>query len=134
MLQTKNIFTFLLFFSIIIFAFYTCNIDKPEVKADTTSPYLNHHDSVQYVGMQTCRGCHADIYDTYIKTGMGKSFDNATPQKSDAFFNHHAIVYDTTSNLYYKPYFSNDSLFIHEFRLEGKDTIHSRRVEGFKSK
>lgn len=127
MMKARQVFYFLFTSFFIAFVFYTCNIDKPEVKADAVSPYLNHHDSVQYVGMQTCRSCHADIYDSYIQTGMGKSFDNATPQKSDAFFNHHAIVYDTISNFYYKPYFSNDSLYIHEFRVEGKDTVHSRR-------
>jgi hypothetical protein len=125
-MKARRLYFFITAIILVAIAFYTCNIDKPEAKADTVSPYLNHHDSVQYVGMQTCRSCHADIYDTYIQTGMGKSFDNATPQKSDAFFNHHAIVYDTINNFYYKPYFKNDSLFIHEFRLNKKDTIHSR--------
>lgn len=126
MLTTKNILFSLIFTLVVLIVSYNCNTDR-NILTDNSTPYLNHHDSVQYVGMQTCRSCHAAIYDTYIQTGMGKSFDNATPQKSDAFFNHHAIVFDTISNFYYKPYFSNDSLFIHEFRLEGKDTIHSRR-------
>jgi hypothetical protein len=94
--------------------------------SDKNEQWLNLNDSVQYVGMQTCRSCHADIYDTYILTGMGKSFDVATRQKSDAVFDKHAIVYDTLNDFYYLPYFKNDSLFIKEFRLEKNDTVHQR--------
>jgi hypothetical protein len=88
--------------------------------------FLNLNDSVQYAGMQTCRSCHAAIYDTYIQTGMGKSFGIANSTKSDAVFDKHAIVYDTLNDFYYQPFFNNDSLYIKEFRLSGKDTVHQR--------
>ena len=87
------------------------------------SKYLNHNDSVKYVGMQQCRACHTDIYNSYIETGMGKSFDLATPQKSSADFTKHHVVYDKLKNLYYHPYWKNNAMYILEYRLEGKDTI-----------
>ena len=90
------------------------------------SKYLNHNDSVKYVGMQQCRACHADIYNSYIETGMGKSFDLATPQKSSADFTKHHVVYDKFKNLYYHPYWKNNTMYILEYRLEGKDTIYKR--------
>ena len=52
-----------------------CNNPKVE---PLDSPYLNHADSVSYVGIETCMQCHYDIYETYIETGMGKSFSLAT--------------------------------------------------------
>ncbi|HXH19619.1 MAG TPA: hypothetical protein VNJ07_11115, partial [Chitinophagales bacterium] len=58
---------------------------------------------------------------------MGQSFFHATNTKSAAEFNGH-VVYDSVSNLFYKPFLNNDSLCIEEFRLNGKDTVH-RRVE-----
>src|SRR5690554_2901747 len=89
------------------------------------------HDSVAYVGMQQCRSCHQDIYDSFIQTGMGQSFGDATKEKSAADY-HNALVYDTLNNLYYHPYWKGDSLFFKEFRLsENGDTTHrseERRV------
>lgn len=76
--------------------------------------------------METCRSCHADKYETFVKTGMGLSFDEATHSKSSAKFSPHTTVYDTLNNFYYHPFWRNDSLFIKEYRLTGKDTTHQR--------
>ncbi len=88
--------------------------------------YLNLSDSARYVGMQTCRNCHQSVYDTYIRTGMGSSFGLATRQKSAADYTD-ATIFDKHSNLYYHAGWENDSLYITEFRLEKKDTTHSRK-------
>jgi hypothetical protein len=89
-------------------------------------PYASLNDTVKYVGMNTCRECHADIYDSFINTGMGKSFDNASYHKSSADFTSHEPVYDPYLDLYYLPYWDKDSLRILEFRLGQGDTIHKR--------
>jgi len=57
---------------------------------------------------------------------MGQSFDHATHNKSSARFYSHAILIDSIRNLYYHPYWKNDSMMIDEFRLQGKDTIYKR--------
>lgn len=88
--------------------------------------YLNHNDSVDYVGITVCKSCHGNVHDTYIHTGMGQSFANATRQKSAAEFGKHALVYDTASNFYYRPFWRHDSLMVKEYRLDGEDTIHQR--------
>jgi len=88
--------------------------------------FQNLHDTVDYVGMSTCASCHGDIYKTFIRTGMGESFDFATRQKSAATFNAHSSTYDSINNFYYQPYWENDSLYISEFRLQGTDTLHKR--------
>jgi len=76
--------------------------------------------------MQTCRSCHENIYETYIQTGMGQSFDIATKSKSSAKFDQHAVVYDKDLDFYYKPFWNKDTLYIKEFRLKGTDTTYSR--------
>lgn len=93
-------------------------------KSDTLT-YLNHSDSAKYVGMNTCKLCHQSIYTTFIKTGMGKSLDIATHQKSSADFKN-ATIYDKLSDFNYHAFWQKDSLFFNEFRLEKKDTTHSR--------
>lgn len=90
-----------------------------------TSLYLNHHDSAKYVGINTCQLCHQDIYNSFIKTGMGKSFDVASRKKSSADFTH-SIVYDRFSDFYYRAFWKGDSLSMMEYRLDGKDTVFKR--------
>jgi Tfp pilus assembly protein PilF len=107
---------------------FFCNSPERNEKATAEgSPWRNVYDtSVQYVGMGECRTCHESIYQTYIQTGMGQSFGHATRQKSAADFDAHALVYDKDLDYYYKPYWQNDSLYIMEFRTEGKDTVHKK--------
>jgi Flp pilus assembly protein TadD len=106
---------------------FFCNRPGEETES-ASSLWQNVYDpNATYVGMEKCRACHQSVYDTYIRTGMGQSFDYATKQKSAADFGAHAIVYDKELDYYYKPYWEDDSLFVLEYRLEGSDTIHHRR-------
>src|SRR4030095_17140480 len=76
---------------------FFCNSpQKDAAAAPEASPWRNVYDTtVHYVGMQTCHTCHENIYQTFIQTGMGQSFDHATRQKSAADFSPgHALVYD----------------------------------------
>ncbi len=88
--------------------------------------YLNHHDTVSYVGMDACRACHNSIYESFIQTGMGQSFNVASRQKSAAEFGKHQVVFDKWNNLHYYPFWKKDSMYIMEFRLQGKDTVYQR--------
>src|ERR1035438_4506017 len=53
---------------------------------DHSEKYLNLEDSIHYVGINTCKQCHMDIYRTFIQTGMGQSFGLASRTKSKAVF------------------------------------------------
>ena len=86
--------------------------------------YLNHNDTVKYVGKEECRMCHAEIYDSYMQTGMGQSFHFATKEHSALADSEMPLIHDTIKNLSYQPFWKNDSLYLNEFRLKGKDTIH----------
>ncbi len=103
-----------------------CSRPAPTSHWPVLKEYASLNDSVKYVGINSCKQCHVDIYNTFVHTGMGLSFDAATQQKTSARFDEHALVYDKYKNFYYKPYWQNDSLRLLEFRLEGKDTIHKR--------
>ncbi|MBL7765645.1 MAG: tetratricopeptide repeat protein [Chitinophagaceae bacterium] len=94
------------------------------------NPYRNIEDeNAHYVGMNECKSCHWQVYETFIKTGMGQSWGIANKSKSAADFSpSKALVYDTVKDLYYKPYWDGDSLCILEYRLQGRDTVH-RRME-----
>jgi len=116
----------IIYLSLLLGAFLLIYCNQEKGISSNTSQYLNLKDSVQYVGMETCRSCHADIHATFVHTGMGRSFDYATAKKSAATYGEHTLVYDEKSDFYYKPFFQNDTLYIQEFRLSGKDTVHQR--------
>ncbi len=123
--RTYPVTSFLLiaiFISVFVTLQWSCNDNQSVEK----SLYLNHNDSVKYVGMQTCQSCHAAIYNSFIQTGMGSSFGLATRIKSAANFGTHHVVFDKYNNFYYYPFWRNDSMFISEFRLKEKDTIYKR--------
>lgn len=92
----------------------------------SVSPYLNHGDSVRYVGAQACASCHADKYATFVQTGMGSSFGLATLRKSSAEFKNVKPVYDAYRNLYYLPFVRDSVIYIKEYRLENQDTVYAR--------
>ncbi len=118
-----------LFFAVFILSIaFSCGNDPIVSKKDSidsTLKWLNHHDSAQYVGKETCRKCHEGIYNTFLQTGMGKSIGAATKQRSSADFSH-TVIYDKFSDYYYKAFWQNDTFRILEFRLKGKDTVHKR--------
>jgi predicted CXXCH cytochrome family protein len=114
---------------LLLFFFSYCNnrgssVEVKEKQKDTLL-YLNHSYSARYVGMNTCRQCHQGIYNTFIETGMGKSFDLATRKKSSGDFSS-AFVYDKIDNFHYQAFWNHDSLYVKEFRLFKNDTVHKR--------
>ena len=104
-----------------------CNSVKP-VQATESNPHtwLNNSDTVKYVGINTCKKCHYDVYQSFIQTGMGQSFAHASKQKSKGHFEKIAPLYDKYSDLYYQPYWEDTILKLKEYRLAGKDTVHKR--------
>lgn len=125
-IKKKFIIVFLC--TVITLMLTVCDNSKKKVnfiQPSPTSSYLNHDDSAKYVGMPTCKGCHQKIYNTFIETGMGKSFDVAGRKKSSADFTS-ATIHDKAGDFNYKAFLHNDSLYFKEYRTDKNDTIHSR--------
>ncbi|MEP0546928.1 MAG: tetratricopeptide repeat protein [Rhodothermales bacterium] len=90
--------------------------------------YLNLGPEATYVGAETCRTCHPAQYETFMQSEMGRSFRAATLSNSDASWEGIEPVYDAERDLYYLPFHRGEDLFVMEYRLAGRDTVH-RRVE-----
>lgn len=115
-------------FSVVILTMVYCGNSRQQAEVIKANVYLNHSDTAKYVGMGQCKLCHQGIYNSFIETGMGKSFEHANKQKSAAKFDKHTVIYDKFLDFYYHPFWDGDSMKIMEFRLKGKDTI-LKRVE-----
>jgi tetratricopeptide (TPR) repeat protein len=122
----KIIGTFLLLTAFAFILTFHVNCSGDSTGSSDSTAYLNHSDTARYVGMQVCKACHYDKYETFMHTGMGQSFAEASAGKSSARFSGHDLVYDAKLNFYYKPYFSGGKMYIMEFRLDGRDTVHKR--------
>ncbi len=99
---------------------------QAQADRDFGAQFLNLHDSVKYVGKEVCRSCHADIYDSFLQTGMGRSFGLADLHRSKADWSGHELIYDEKLDFYYQAFTSDSALYMREFRLEGKDTVYQR--------
>lgn len=104
----------------------TCGQTDNAKDAAIVKSYKHLDGTIDYVGMAKCRQCHSDKFETFIHTGMGQSFDAATKEKSSGNFENHPSIYDKHTDLYYHPYWLKDSLYIIEYRLNGRDTTHKR--------
>jgi tetratricopeptide (TPR) repeat protein len=128
----RKAYSIIFFLFITAFAFFEACVEPKggniiAEKKDTLL-YLNHSDTAKYVGINTCKLCHQNIYNTFIKTGMGKSFDVASKQKSAGDYKHSSI-YDKISDLHYHAYWKSDSLNFMEYRTKGKDTTYKRNEQ-----
>lgn len=122
-MRAKWIWSLLPLLALVLLMFSKCGEQSSASAGD--HEFLNLNDTVQYIGMETCRSCHNNVYETYMRTGMGKSFGVADHEKSAARFTQHTAVFDTTNNLYYHPYWVDDTLYVQEYRVKGSDTTHS---------
>jgi hypothetical protein len=108
------------YFSAFLLIFYSC--DPGEV--NSYERYLNHNDTVKYVGKNQCKLCHMEIYNSFVETGMGSSISSSIRSNSNMSDTPN-LIYDSIKDLFYKPYWLNDSLWIKEFRLLNNDTVHT---------
>ncbi len=57
-----------------------------------------------YIDAVACAGCHAETWESYRKTGMGRSFARMTPQSALADFAQNNTYYHEASKRHYKAY------------------------------
>ena len=56
--------------------------------------YYNLSPHVSYVGNEECSYCHQDIYNSYLRTGMGRSFYRPTNQPQIENFSSGNHIFD----------------------------------------
>lgn len=122
-------FSVLILFLIGVLLFSKCANEKVDlILSNEEASYLGHEDSAAYVGIDVCKQCHYDKFETFIRTGMGSSFAKADSVKSIAQLSANSTLYDSFKDLHYHPYWSADSLVLNEYRLIANlDTSFSRK-------
>ena len=80
----------------------------------------------KYVGNAACESCHKRIFESYQETGMGKSYYRPSKENIIEKFDNQSVVHDSILNFSYFPFWKKDSMYVMEFRLQGKDTLYKR--------
>jgi hypothetical protein len=123
--MNKYVYLLLIFCLAIVFnqcdSFFLNNANQNQ----NQNTYLNHHDTVNYVGMDKCLQCHSDKV-TFLETGMGQSFGPATDKKSIINKIKNTFVFDTIFGFKYQAYLQNKQLYLKEeyiFKNRVQNTI-----------
>lgn len=111
----------LIFFSLFL---YYLSLNRKSHEFDNLST------DVSYVGNEECSYCHQDIYKSYLRTGMGRSFYKPKDQPEIENFISNNHVFDKNSNLNYE--ISNDGE--NYFQLEYREDDNGDRIHELKRK
>ena len=88
-----------------------------------TSLYISGSDA-GYLSGEACRECHADIYETYQHTGMGRSFYRLQPENVVEDFTGNNAYYHKASDRHYQMIQRNGRYFQRRYQigLDGSET------------
>ena len=92
-------------------------------------PYRNVSPGVAYVGSAKCGTCHISIYESFRKTGMGRSMSSADTPGELARVRSPVTIFDHNSNLHFDVSRQGSSLFQSEYRLDATGKEEFRRTE-----
>ena len=79
--------------------------------------YRNTSPGVEYVGSNVCRGCHADIFNDYLKTDMGRSMSLASDPEQLARVTKTVTIRDEKLNRYFQVFRQGSTLYQSEYEL-----------------
>jgi hypothetical protein len=85
---------------------------------DTSSiAYRNTAPRVGFVGSEVCGGCHIAIYETYLKTDMGRSMSLPIGTDEVAKISSRIAVHDANLNRYFETFRQGPDIFQSEYEL-----------------
>lgn len=112
--------------AVVVTGLWGCASEPSAREGEVGNAYRNLREDVEFVGMDACRSCHPDKFETFSQAQMGRSFKPALLKHSAANFDNPPPVYDEVLDLYYQAFHRGSELFIMEYRLADGDTVHKR--------
>ncbi len=79
--------------------------------------FVNHDPAVAYVGREACRDCHLAIYNSYARTGMGRSFRPLNAETTVGEFDGSPEF--TEGGMTYRMFERDDRYFMQEYVADG---------------
>jgi hypothetical protein len=92
----------------------------PDTAAAPTGPeFHNTAPGVAYVGSQVCAGCHALLYEQYLKTGMGQSMSLAGTPTQVERVSAPVTIFQESTRRYFQVYQERQHLYQSQYELDG---------------
>lgn len=91
--------------------------------------FLNQNPEVAYLGRDACKTCHFEIYASFLKTGMGRSFTTMSPAMAEENFSGDGNGLLTHTDMGYKMTARNEHYYQRQFILtpEGEEWLPDER-------
>ena len=122
--MNSRIYTAVFIFIFVVLFLYYAVSSRENLAFNNLSPH------VAYVGNEECSYCHQDIYNTYLRTGMGRSFYKPKNQPIIEDFLSNTHVFDSKSNLHYEIIKDGED----HYQLEYRQNDNGERIHELKRK
>jgi tetratricopeptide (TPR) repeat protein len=83
-----------------------------------SDPYAHLFDGVTYVGSKKCAPCHADLYEAFSQSEMGRSMSVIDSATMIERFPQREQIHDSTRNFLYEMYKENGKYYQREYRVD----------------
>ncbi len=121
----------LLTVAVIAWFFLTPEDDhSAEYVRDGNALYVNTARNVKYLGSESCRDCHLELYEAFMKTTTARSMSRMDTSNIIEQFPQKEPVYDPSLDFYYEMVRRGDKFYQREYRLNLRgEVIHERLME-----
>jgi len=139
-MKYRIIISLVIFLSIPIFIFLSITREHYNLKdidscqnchlQDGDLIFINADLRVKYTGTESCKDCHEEVYDAYLKSPTGRSMSRLTENNIIEKFPQDYVIYDSTKNYYYEMLKKDGKFYQREYRLDPDGNIvHERWME-----
>jgi tetratricopeptide (TPR) repeat protein len=105
------------------------DIDK-DYAVDGELIFMNTSPDVKYVGSESCKDCHLEIYEAYKNSPTGRSMSRMESTNVIEKFPQEYTVYDTAKKYYYEMVEKEGKYFQREYRFDNEgNLVHDLWVE-----
>jgi tetratricopeptide (TPR) repeat protein len=92
-------------------------------------PHSDLSSSASYVGDQSCRACHATIYESYKRTAMGRAWYSPTHDNVIEDYTENNHSYDSQRDLHYEMLNRDGQFLQREYRLDASGAVTHELIQ-----
>ena len=100
-------------------ALILCILALHAAAAPTEQEFHNTAPGVAYVGSQVCAGCHAPLYEQYLKTGMGQSMSLAGTRTQVERVSVPVTIFQESTRRHFQVHQERQHLYQSQYELDG---------------
>jgi predicted CXXCH cytochrome family protein len=112
------------FFLLFMICLVACSKQEQERAQQTSAEPVAAN--AQWVGSEACAPCHAQFYNSFRQTGMGRSFSRPDMARLTPLLKTSPLVYERKSDFHYSAHLREGRLIMREFRRKTGQVIYQQ--------